>query len=132
MLNEVAEDLAEIKFVSPDLDRLCNAILKAHAPQPDLDADTLKLHLINDGFAKTLDGVLSAQVLNHAAFAKDGADPDAVRQGWSDTRGRFEKRRLEVQIRDAERDLAEDMSVENWTRLQPLLEQQDDEDDGAT
>ena len=132
LLNEVAEDLAEIKFASPDLDRLCNAILKAHAPQPDLDAATLKLHLINDGFAKTLDGVLSAQVLNHAAFAKDGADPDAVRQGWSDTRGRFEKRRLGVQIRDAERDLAEDMSVENWTRLQPLLEHQDEDEDGAT
>jgi hypothetical protein len=80
--------------------------------------------LKDDGFAKTVDGVLSAEVLNHAAFAR--ADAETVRLGWADTKGRFEKRNLGTQIRDAERNLAGDMSVENWTRLQPLLEDKDE------
>jgi len=102
---------------APCLDRPALATLKTHAPQPDLDAETLIRHLKEDGFAKTVDGVLSAQVLNHAAFARVGADVETVRLGWADTKGRFEKRRLGLQIRDAAQDLAGDMSVENWTRM---------------
>ncbi|HYA72432.1 MAG TPA: hypothetical protein VEF36_04675, partial [Roseiarcus sp.] len=126
LLNEVEEEFAQLEFLSPDLDKLRIAILKTHAPQPDLDAATLTRHLKDDGFAKTVDGVLSAQVLNHAAFARVEADAETVRLGWADTRSRFEKRRLGMQIRDAERDLAGDMSVENWTRMQPLLEDKDE------
>ena len=126
LLNEVEEEFAQFEFLSPDLDKLRNAILKTHAPQPDLDAETLTRQLKDDGFAKTLDGVLSAQVLNHAAFARPGADAETVRLGWADTKSRFEKRRLGLQIRDAAQDLAGDMSVENWTRMQPLLEDKDE------
>ncbi len=126
LLNEVEEEFAQLEFLSPDLDKLRNAILKTHAPQPDLDAETLTRHLKDDGFAKTVDGVLSAQVLNHAAFARVEADAETVRLGWADTKGRFEKRNLGTQIRDAERNLAGDMSVENWTRLQPLLEDKEE------
>jgi DNA primase len=128
LLNEVEEEFAQLEFLSSDLDKLRNAILKTHAPQPDLDAETLTRHLKDDGFAKTVEGVLSAQVLNHAAFARVDADAETARLGWADTRSRFEKRRLGVQIRDAERDLAGDMSVENWTRMQPLLEDKDEDE----
>jgi DNA primase len=126
LLNEVEEELAQLEFLSADLDKLRIAILKTHAPQPDLDAETLTRQLKDDGFAKTVDGVLSAQVLNHAAFARIEADAETARLGWADTRSGFEKRRLGMQIRDAERDLAGDMSVENWTRMQPLLEDKDE------
>jgi DNA primase len=128
LLNEVEEEFAQLEFLSPDLDKLRNAILKTHAPQPDLDAETLTRQLKDDGFVKTVDGVLSAQVLNHAAFARAGADAEAVRLGWTDTKSQFERRRLGLQIRDAARDLAGDMSVENWTRMQPLLEDKDEGD----
>jgi DNA primase len=128
LLNEVEEEFAQLEFLSPDLDKLRNAILKTHAPQPDLDAETLTRQLRDDGFAKTVEGVLSVQVLNHAAFARAEADAETVRLGWADTKGRFEKHRLGLQIRDAERDLAGDMSVENWTRMQPLLEDKDEGD----
>ena len=126
LLNEVEEEFAQLEFLSSDLDKLRNAILKTHAPQPDLDVETLTRQLKDDGFAKTVDRVLSAQVLNHAAFARAGADVETARLGWADTKGRFEKRRLGLQIRDAAQDLAGDMSVENWTRMQPLLEDKDE------
>jgi DNA primase len=130
ILNEVAEEFALMEFGARDLDSLSEAILKRHALQPDLDAETLKLHLRNDGFTKTLDRVLSAGVLNHAAFARIEADPEAARRGWADARGRLEKHRLGAQIKDVARDFGEDPSVENWSRMQPLLEHKD-EDDGT-
>lgn len=132
LLNEIEDELSGVEFLSRDLDSLLGAILKRHQLQPDLDAETLKLHLRNDGFTKTLDGVLSAEVLNHAAFARVEADPEAARRGWADARGRLEKRRLGAQIKDVVRDFGDDPSVENWTRMQPLLEHKDeDEDDGT-
>lgn len=128
LLNEVAEEFAGIELASRDLDRLRDAILKRHALQPDLDAGALKRQLREDEFAKVLDGVLSAEVLNHAAFARLDVEPEAARRGWMDATERFEKRRLGAHIKDVERDLARDMSVENWTRMQPLLEHKDEND----
>ena len=128
LLNEVAEEFAGIELASRDLDRLRDAILKRHALQPDLDAGALKRQLREDKFAKVLDGVLSAEVLNHAAFARLDVEPEAARRGWMDATERFEKRRLGAHIKDVERDLARDMSVENWTRMQPLLANKDEKD----
>ena len=130
ILNEVEEEFAQVEFLSSELDNLRIAILKGHAPHPDLDADTLKLHLKSNGFAEAVDRVLSAEVLDHASFARHDADPETVRLAWADTRNLFEQRRIGAQIRDAERNLAGDMSVENWTRMQPLFESKDDGDDG--
>jgi DNA primase len=130
LLNEFSEDLVGIEFAAGDLDRLRDEILKRHDLQPDLDAEGLKLHLKGTGFAKTVEGVLSAQVLNHAGFARADADAEAVRRGWIHTREQFQQRRLSLQIEDAERDLAADMTDENWARLQQtLLERKDEEDD---
>lgn len=112
----------------PSLDRLCSAILKRRTLQPDLDPYGLKLHLRRNGFAKTVEGVLSAQF--HAAFTR--ADADAVWQGWVHTREQFQQCRLSLQIKDAERDLAADMTDENWARLQQTLLERKDEDDRAT
>jgi hypothetical protein len=69
--------------------------------------------------------------LTHAAFARVDADAEAVRMGWIHIRDQFQQPQLKMQIVEAERDLAEDMTDETWTRVQPLLEQKS-EDDGAT
>jgi DNA primase len=121
-LNEVEEEFAQLEFRSPTLDKLRNAILRTHAPQPDLDADTLKRQLEENGYSGTVDAVLSPQVLSHAAFARVGADAETARCGWSDAKGRFEHRRLDGQIKDAVRDLSAEMNEANWVRTQPLLE----------
>jgi len=131
LLDEIMEDLAGLHLSAPDLDKLCNELLRVHALNPDLDAETLKLHLSENGFARTVQGVLSPQVLTHAAFARVDADAEAVRMGWIHIRDQFQQPQLKMQIVEAERDLAEDMTDETWTRVQPLLEQKS-EDDGAT
>jgi DNA primase len=130
LLHEAAEDLATVHLPAADLDKLCHEILRLHALNPDLDAAWLKLHLTENGFGRVVQGVLSPQVLAHAAFARAGADADAVRTGWADTRDQLQQAHLTAQIAEAERDLAEDTTDEKWTRLHPLLEQKM-EDDGA-
>jgi DNA primase len=131
LLGDVAEELAEIQLGPPDLDKLRHEILRLHALNPDLDATTLRLHLSENGYDRVVKGVLSSQVLAHAAFARVGADAEAVRLGWADTRDQLRQPHLRTQIAEAERELAEETTEEKWVRLHPLLEQKI-EDDGAT
>jgi DNA primase len=130
LLHEVVEDLAALHLAAGDLDKLCHEILRLHALNPDLDDTALKLHLTNNGFGRVVQGVLSPQVLTHAAFARAGADADAVRMGWANTINQLQQPHLHTQIAEAERDLAEDTTDEKWTRHHQLLEQKID-DDGA-
>lgn len=130
LLNDLAEEIAALEFWSPDLDKLRGELLRVHALTPDLDAVSLKHNLSESGFAATLDCVLSRQVFEHAAFARAEADAEAVRVGWRHTRSQFQQL-LATEIKEAERDLAENMNEETWGRLQPLLEQKN-QDDGAT
>lgn len=131
LLGDVAEEFAEIPLGPPDLDKLRHEILRLHALNPDLDAATLRLHLTENGYDRVVKGVLSSQVLAHAAFARAGADADTVRLGWADTRDQLRQPHLRTQIAEAERELAEETTEEKWVRLHPLLEQKI-EDDGAT
>ncbi len=130
LLAEVGEELAQFELPDRALDRLCREILRLHSLHPDLDAAALKLHLSNSGFGQEIAGILTSQVLNHAGFARPGADAEDVRLGWSHTKARLQERRLlSTQISEAERQAA-DGTDETWSRLQPLL-QSKAEDDGA-
>src|SRR6185437_14429646 len=79
LVHEVAEELATLELSDPRLDKLCHEILRLHALNPDLDAETLKLHLTRNGYAGVVQGVLSPQVLQHAAFMRHEADTETVR-----------------------------------------------------
>ena len=133
LLSEVEQDFAEIPL-APDLDRLRHEILRLLPLNPELDAAGLKLHLSETGFAGVVQGILSSQILKHAAFARPDADADTVRMGWVDAKQQLEERHLRQQIADSAQALAEDVSEENWARLQGLraaLEAKNGED-GAT
>jgi DNA primase len=130
LLHEVTEDLATLHWSGSDLDRLCHEILRLHALNPDLDDTALRRHLTENGFGRVVQGVLSPEVLKHAVFIKRDADADAVRVGWAATRDGLQRPHLDTEIAEAERDFAEGITNEKWTRLHPLLKQKI-EDDGA-
>jgi hypothetical protein len=65
-------------------------------------------------------------------FVRPEADAEAVRLGWIHTKGLFQQRRLTPQVRQAERDLAADMTEETWTRFHQTLLEQKEQDDAAT
>jgi DNA primase len=132
LLDEIAEDVAALHLPAPRLDKLRHEILRLHALNPDLDAATLKLHLTGSEYAGIVQGVLSPQVLKHAAFARPDADAETARRGWTHTRDQLQQRHLTQQVAEAERDFVEDVSDETWGRLQQTVLETKKEDDGAT
>jgi DNA primase len=122
LLDEHVEDAAASRFPDRELDRLLHEILRIHAQNPDLDAATLKFHLTENGFGTVVDRVLSPQVLNHAASARPGADPEIVREAWSELARQIEQSEEARDVAAAERDLAADMSAETWSRHRSLFE----------
>src|SRR6185312_10157554 len=91
LLDEHVEDAAASRCPDRELDRLLHEILRIHAQNPDLDAATLKFHLTENGFGTVVDRVFSPQVLNHAASARPGADPEIVREAWSELARQIEQ-----------------------------------------
>jgi DNA primase len=133
VLHDVADELAELQLKDPLLDKLRHEILRLHHLNADLDAATLRLHLTEQGYDRVVQGVLSPQVLVHAAFARPGADAEMVRMGWTDARDRLQQRpQLRREMAGAVRDFAADPSEENSTRLQQTVLEAKKEDDSAT
>jgi DNA primase len=133
LLGEFEEDVAAIELTAHDLDSLRAELLKAHRLSPDLDAGSLRRHLTQIGFAGTVDGVLSQQVLKHAAFAMPEADGAMVREGARQVMSLLQRPELTKQIEEAGRDLVADMTPEKWVPVQHLVnESKESKDDGTT
>jgi DNA primase len=131
LLNEFWEEIAGLELPARDLDSLRRGTLEAHRRLPDLDADALKLHLAQHGFAGAVDGVISPQLLIHAGFARAGADEESVRAGFRHAIALFQKHALTKQVEEAEQDLAVNMNHEKWAQVQPLIEEKVQDDDIA-
>jgi DNA primase len=132
LLDEVAEEFAEIDLSGADLVEIRREILGLYGDCHDLDGDMLRSHLCRTGFSRVVEALLGSPVV-HAGFARAGADPEAVRRGWIDTRNWLRQQPLrKAQLVEEERGLAEDMTPENWARLQALLESRGAEEEAAT
>ena len=94
VLIEHAEALSNVKLTSPPLERLRRALVDLAAQAmaggqeiedsagPNLDTDSLKCHLSEQGFSGILDAVLSPDVLIHGQFARPGASMEAAEGGF--------------------------------------------------
>lgn len=131
LLAKVAEDLAHLEFSAPDLDRLCHEILNTYHRLPDLDADTLQLHLSQHGYAAAVEKLLGPEVLRHAPFARRDADVELALRGWYDARSQFFNRQRPAQVAEMERQLAGDLNDgrggESWARFQAHQEEAEKE-----
>jgi DNA primase len=122
LVAEAHEDIAALDFPEPELDRLRRAILEAEVLFPGLDAEGLRIHLGQNGFAMTVDAV-SVALTDHAGFLPRVSDAASVRVSWAHvTRmvragGPWGDR---SELADAADALARDWSPEAWERLQAL------------
>jgi DNA primase len=132
LLHDVAEELSQVELPAPDLDKLCRELLNIVASRPELDAEALRLHLCQDGFAATVDSVLSPQVLDSFKFVRRDAGIEIAREGWAHIRGQFQSRQLALQIEQAERDCAADATEEAFARLEALRRQREEQDAATT
>ncbi len=129
LLQDFAEDFADLDLTAPDLDKLRREIINVAVLRPDLDAAALTLHLCQNGFARAVDGLLSPQVYVHGAFARPDADIEGARQGWLHARHMFQQlRQLAAEIGRAAQGLAEEMTEAKLAQLTALQDLREDED----
>ena len=72
------------------------------------------------GLTETCDGLLAAETLEHAAFARSGTGLAQAREGLLELMSRIGKPQLEAQLVEAQRAVAEDLNEANWNRVLSL------------
>ncbi len=117
LLDELGEALAHLALDDPFLDNLRQQILEITAGDPDLDAKGLETHLISLGYSDALDGLLAAEALSHAAFARSEAGHAEARQGLVELLARVGGARLREQLDEARRAAETAMDDASWNRL---------------
>ncbi|HTZ38072.1 MAG TPA: DNA primase [Stellaceae bacterium] len=115
LIVEAHEDIAALDFPEPELDRLRRAILEAEVLFPGLDAEALRLHLGQNGFALTVDTVLAA-LADHAGFLARASDAGAVRLGWQHV-ARMVRGADRSELASAADALARELSPDAWERF---------------
>jgi len=120
LIVEVAEEFASLDLPEADLDKLRHEILGLEASQPGLDAGTLQQHLVQSGFAATVDALLTPSV--DTGFLVRCPDPASARKEWTHVIRMLGRRERSVMA--AGSDLESEVSAEMWERFQAAREQE--------
>jgi DNA primase len=128
------EELAGAGFRAGALDKLRDAIIQHAAAHPDLDAEALKSHLTQMGFAEELQGLLTRT--RHIKCTLATASAEEATAGLRDVLRTMRKRDLKRERDAAAARLGEDSTEEDYVRFaavrQVYLEDGDEtEDDQA-
>jgi len=120
LIVEVAEEFASLDVPEVDLAKLRHEILALEASGPGLDAGTLQQHLVQSGFAATVDTLLSPSV--DTGFVARCPDPASARTEWEHVIRMLGGRERSV-MAEAGNDLESEVSAEMWERFQAAREQ---------
>ena len=115
----VADEFARLEIPEPELDGLRREILEADTLPAGLDAQAIRQHLVKNGFAKTVDGLLSPSV--DTKFLDRFSDPSSAHTEW----GRIARMLMggdRCALDEATNDLISDVSPENWNRFTAVRE----------
>jgi DNA primase len=80
LIDEVAEPFAMLEIPEPGLDKLRRELLGVTPLLPGLDAPALRQHLVQNGFAATVDALFSPSV--DTGFLARHSDPSFARDEW--------------------------------------------------
>jgi len=125
LIGEAHEEIAALDFPETELDSLRRAILEADATSKGLDAEALRLHLGQSGFASAVDAVVSA-LSDHAGYLSRAGDAETVRSSWTHVT-RMVREADRSELAGATDALARDLSPETWERFQALQEREEQE-----
>jgi DNA primase len=117
LLDDIAEEIADIKLSNPELAGLRDAILGLHSAKSPLDSDTLATHLNASGHQSALG--LIARAITHKAVRfceRDATDHD-VRMGLRDALVEQHRAELLAALKAAEHHYMEDGSETAWAQL---------------
>jgi hypothetical protein len=114
LVEEVAEELAGFDIPEPELERLRRQILEAETALPGLDAPALRQHLVQNGLAATVAGLLAPSA--DAIFLVRCSDPPSTRAEWARLAGVLKEGDYNA-LAEATNDLVSEISPDNWERF---------------
>ncbi|MGH7045036.1 MAG: DNA primase [Stellaceae bacterium] len=115
LIDEVAEELAALDIPEAALDKLRHEILEIGALRPGLDASALRQHLLKDGFAATVDTLLSPSV--DSGFLVRRSDSWATaREEWAHVTGMLMGGHRSA-LAEASNHLSDEVSAASWERF---------------
>src|SRR5271170_521134 len=114
LIQEVAEDFAAIEIPEAELDKLRREILEVEALRPGLDASALRQHLLLNGFAATVDALISPSV--DSGFLVRSSDSRMARDEWAHVIGMLMGGHRSA-LAEASNHLIDDASAANWDRF---------------
>jgi DNA primase len=120
LFEEIEETIASVTFVTAPLDTLRDAVVRALSRSSGLDANSLTVHLREDGFSETLENILSEATYNHAPFARPEASLDDARRAWRDILGGAWHSTISREVRGAGDEFKQDESATTFARLLAL------------
>ncbi len=112
------EELANLEFQVTELERFKASVIDCLATGPELDSAALRRQLTSLGYAALLDQVLSSAVYALCAAARPGASEEQVERMLETVLADFAKARAVEAIREAETQVAEDLSEETLASLE--------------
>ena len=115
LIDEVAEQLARVDIPEPELDKLRAEILQVAVLRRGLDASALRQHLLLNGFAATVDKLLSPSV--DAGFLVRRSDPSFVRKDCARVIGML-MHDGPSGVAEAGDRMIEEVSPDSWERFQ--------------
>jgi DNA primase len=118
LIGQRLEEFEALDFPEPELHRLRRAIFEAEVEVPGLDATQLRLQLGHNGFATTVDAVMSA-LSDHAESLLRVADVGSVLRYCDHVIGMLNKRGRGRPAGGPAEDLT---SLEAWERFQAAME----------
>jgi DNA primase len=111
LIGEVAEEFAAIELPEAELDKLRREILEVEALRPGLDASALQQHLLQNGFAATVDALLSPSV--DSGFLVRGSESRGARDEWAHVIGMLMGGHRSA-LAEVSNHLSADASAANW------------------
>jgi DNA primase len=123
LLEIAAEQLAELEFLNAEMDLLRRALLDIAAGDVELSREKLRAGVVSRDCGGILQRVESA--IHPADWpARDGAAAEDVRQWWNHVLTLHRRNStLNKELKEAERALGEELSEQNFARLQDVRSQ---------
>ncbi|MFA7639865.1 MAG: hypothetical protein WCY02_11210, partial [Parvibaculum sp.] len=121
LLEVYAEDIARIDIKTPALDRLRNEIIDIAALHAPLERAALKNHLVSRDLVDIARRLEANSAFLSLRFVSPEAPADEAEAGFLHALSRHQRAiGLQAELKAAERALAEEMTEENFARLQAI------------
>lgn len=118
------EDLTGLDLATPELDRLCRAILEATENDSGLDSERLRDHLSKNGFESLYLRLSESKLMKSDWFAWPDAALADAEKGWVQTLKRYRRiTSLQQEYEALQDELSRNTTEEGFSRLMALQEE---------